>query len=206
MFAGKISNPTAPSGYNLQRGSAGQMKDGQWIPQTGLAQMQTRGGKNIGAAPVSNPGFRAPATQQTAAGSPSNTITQQGLGSYQTGITAGQLPQQSITNALSALRPSSSLTAASPYGTPVSRQAQSELDTMMQDSLRAGTWGQQSDLNRDAAYQQAQMQLAYDRARSDAALGGFGNLYQQEADRVGNNASRQSMILNLIGALTGMSL
>ncbi len=132
-----------------------------------------------------------------------NTITQPGIGTYQTGITAGQLPQQSINESLSRLRPSSNLTANAPYGTAMNRQQQSESNTMLQDALRSGFYENRNELDRNSAYQQAQMQLGFDRARSDAALGGFGNLYSQESGRVSNDAARRSMLLDLIGALTG---
>ncbi len=146
--------------------------------------------------------------QQTAAGQNpvlrGNTFDQPGIGTYQTGITAGQLPQSAIDASMAALTPSQNLTNRPGYGTPVNRQQGNYLSQMLDDGLRQGTSTAQSDLARNGAYQQGQMQLGFDRARSDAMLGGFGNLYQGEAGRVANNQAQQSMLLNLLSQFGGM--
>jgi hypothetical protein len=131
-------------------------------------------------------------------------MNQPGIGTYTTGITTGQLPQSDINSALGRLNPSPQMTAGAPYGTNVNRQQQGELNTLLQDQLRQGTWENKGELARDSAYQQAQMQLAYDRARGNAALGGYTNLYNQQADQVNNDQARQSMLLNLLNAVGGL--
>lgn len=204
MFA---NNLTAPAGATMQNGRLA-------IPQSGTNPnrangMVNRGGQNIRPPQSNGPAWTRPTgvpqpTPTAPTGFTGTTFNQPGIGTYTTGITAGQLPQASIDSAMGRLNPSPNLSAGAPYGTPVNRSQQGELNTLLEDQLRQGTWENKGELARDSAFQQAQMQLAYDRARGQAALGGYTNLYNQQADKVNNDQARQSMLLNLLNSIGGL--
>jgi hypothetical protein len=127
----------------------------------------------------------------------------QGLGTYQTGIQHGTLGNDVIGRANQALSfKGGKMPTAS--GVPVSGQAASGLNRQWNDLMAQGTSGMQGDLSRDAAYQQGQMQLAQEKAKANAAMGGFKLMQNQYEDNVQNALARRGQGFNLLGILAGL--
>jgi hypothetical protein len=126
----------------------------------------------------------------------------QGLGTYQTGIQHGKLSGDVIGKANSALSFHGGQ-APTASGVPVGSQAASGLNRQWNDLMAQGTSGMQGDLQRDAAYQQGQMGLAFDKAQANAAMGGFKLMQNQYEDYLQNLLARRGMGTGLIGALAG---
>lgn len=128
-----------------------------------------------------------------------------GLGTYQTGISHGTLSNQTIGNAMKPLAYTGGK-APTFSGVPVSSQAQSGLNRQFGDLMAQGASGVSGDLQRDAAYQQGQMQLAQEKAKANAAMGGFRLMQNQYADSLDNDLARRGLNLNLLSALLGQAL
>lgn len=116
-----------------------------------------------------------------------------GLGSYTTGITNGTIGQQTINDAMR------NFGFSQAPGVPVSQAGGAQINQQFGDLMNQGLGTAGIDFARNAAFTQAQMDLAQQRARADSGIG-FGNLLARlhEMQLNGQNAG-QNLLMGLIG-------
>jgi hypothetical protein len=112
-----------------------------------------------------------------------------GIGTYQTGIQSGLLSNDAIAAARARLQPTAPMPTAN---VPTNPAQQSQMAQQYQDLISQGTLKADMGLTRDAAYQQAQMGLAQQKALAGAATAGMGNLVGLDAQNTQYNSANNS--------------
>jgi hypothetical protein len=125
-----------------------------------------------------------------------------GLGTYTTGIQSGQLPDSSINAAKQAMTYQGGVAPTS--NAPVNPGQRGELNSQYQDAMRAGSMAGVGEIDRNASFAKNQMQLAYEKARANAAMGGFKLMQNQYEDQVNNQLAQRGQSLGLAGSLLGL--
>jgi hypothetical protein len=125
-----------------------------------------------------------------------------GLGTYQTGIQSGQLPDSSIAAAKNAMTYKGGVAPTS--NAPVNPAQRGALNSQFGDAMRAGSMAGVGEIDRNAAFAKNQMQLAYEKARANAAMGGFKLMQNQYEDSVNNGLAQRGQSLGLAGSLLGL--
>ena len=121
---------------------------------------------------------------------------------YNTGIHSGQLTDQDIAAARGRLQSPAGMPSRG--GPPMSGAAQGQLAQQYGDLMGQGTATADVNLQRDARYQQAQMNLARQKAISQGTLGGYGqmlNLYGADVDQ---DQAARSLIMRMLGLFGGI--
>jgi len=144
------------------------------------------------------PGQHTYATTGGAAGTPPPNAGGGGImGNYSTGITAGTIPNSAISGGMA------NFGFNSVPGVMATPQAQSAISQQYSDAMNQGLGTAGLDFARNAAFQQAQMALAQQRARSDAGIG-FGNLLARLYEaQLGGQTAEDSIIQNALMGLVG---
>lgn len=120
-----------------------------------------------------------------------------GLGSYQSGITNGSVSNQTISNAMR------NFGFNQAPGVPYSPEAFGQINQQYGDAMNQGLGTAAIDFARNAAFQQAQMDLARQRARSDSGIG-FGNLLARMHElNLNTQNAEQGQMQNLLMGLVG---
>ena len=140
-----------------------------------------------------------------------NTGTQQsnaqpsgGTATYQTGIEHGLLSNDTIAAARARLQPTAPM-PTSP-GVPTNQSQQSQMAQQYQDLMSQGTLKADMGLSRDAAYQQAQMALAQQKALAGASTAGMGNLVGLDSTNTQLGSANQAADTAHLGLQQGMLL
>jgi hypothetical protein len=123
-----------------------------------------------------------------------------GLGTYQTGIKSGLLPQATVDASKSALKWNGGQ-APTAAGTPTSSPARAGLNSTWNDLMTNNQATAGTELDRDASYMQNQMQLAQQKALANAAVGGYKFMLGQYDDQVGNDLAKRSLLMQALGML-----
>jgi len=163
-------------------GGPGQRADGQYGQQR-----EPRGTfATIDRARQNQTGIFAP-------GQPGYTQPTGTTGNQTTGITNGTIGMQTINDAMR------NFGFQQAPGVPVSPGGAGQINQQYGDLMNQGLQTSAIDFARNAAFQQAQMDLAQQRARSDSSVG-FGNLLARlyEMQLNGQNA-QQNLLMGLVG-------
>lgn len=148
---------------------------------------------------TSQPGPSPPASGNV---SPATGGSQPGVGEINTGIKSGLLPDSVIQQAVGRLGQQGSMNLNMP-GMNVSPAAMGEIQANQQNAFHRGTQEAQTNQSRDAAYQQAQMALAHQKAQAGASLQGMQNLTGDYDQQVSRNLAQRQMQLDLLSSLLG---
>lgn len=112
------------------------------------------------------------------------------IGTYQTGIKSGQISNASIGAGRDALKAPMQMPGGATG--PISAEQQGSMQQQYDDIMRQGTQAADMGFSRDSAYQQAQQELAFQKALAGAAAGGFGNLIGLDAQNTAFNTGNRA--------------
>lgn len=148
-----------------------------------------QGGQQAPAAPAA----QSPLTQALANFGGTPQVGQ--LGTYQSGIASGKLPQATVDKTLGYLDFN---TGQTPTGQGV---APAGNGTQWNDLMRQGALSQRNDMERDAAYAQSQLGFAHDKARANAGVAGSKYLLGLESDRIQQELAKRSLMAQAMGLI-----
>lgn len=135
--------------------------------------------------------------------SPSQPVANIGVADINTGIKSGLLPNSAIETAISRLGQLGPSNLNQIPGINLNAQQASEIAGNNANAMTRGIQSSQSDLSRDAAYQQAQMAQAYQRAQGNASLAGMGVAGGMYENGVNRGLQAGQLQLSLLGSLLG---
>jgi hypothetical protein len=146
---------------------------------------------------------QTPAAPATGGGTGATQPAGGGVAQINTGIKSGLLPDATIQTAINRLEQGSNAPTLNFPGLGLSPEQQTEMTQNNNNNFTRTFQEQQNNLGRDAAYQQAQMALAHQKAQAGASLQGMGVSGDMYGNDVNRQLQQQQMWTTLFGQLMG---
>jgi len=191
---GTVGNPSGAAGTALSgRGLLNAQPDyglGHGMGNVGAPRMHGIGN-------AANPHRPAGMSVQTAQNEISGNTSGGTQGNVNTGITNGTVSNQTISNAMR------NFGFNQAPGVPYSPEAFGQINQQYGDAMNQGLGTAAIDFARNAAFQQAQMDLAQQRARADSGVGWGNLLARMYESNLNNQNAQQNQAQNLLMGLVG---